>query len=153
MAELEAYFASAGSGLIVSNAIWSQVVVVVLLVVRHLLGRLLDRRISDATTRYRGHKVLRLATWAVIAVIVAAIWLDGVAGLATVVAIIAAGLAIALRDPIVDLGGWLYISARHPFKIGDRIAIGYWLPISDIGHRALITIDCSLRQETRCNQP
>jgi small-conductance mechanosensitive channel len=123
VAELEAYFANASRGEIVSQVIWSLVVVVGLLIVRRAIGRLLDKRFTDPADRYRWNKVLRSVTWAVIAVIVAAIWLDGVSGLATVIAIIAAGLAIALRDPIVDLGGWLYISGRHPFKVGDRIAI------------------------------
>lgn len=123
IAELEAYFANAGQGAIVSNVVWSLAVALAVLVARHFLSRALDRRVSEPTARYRWHKVLRVATWAVIAVVVAAIWLDSVSNLATIVALVAAALAIALRDPIVDLGGWLYISARHPFKVGDRIAI------------------------------
>jgi small-conductance mechanosensitive channel len=123
IAELETYFASAGRDVILWNLIWSLLVLVGMLLIRRAVSRLLNRRFTDPADRYRWNKVLRTVTWAVIAVIVAAIWLNGVAGLATVVAVIAAGLAIALRDPIVDLGGWLYISSRHPFKVGDRIAI------------------------------
>jgi small-conductance mechanosensitive channel len=123
VAELEAYFANASRGEIAFQVIWSLIMIVTLLLVQKAIVRLLDKRVSDPGSRYRWHKMLRYAIWAVIAVIVAAIWFDGVSGLATVIAIIAAGLAIALRDPIVDLGGWLYITGRHPFKVGDRIAI------------------------------
>jgi small-conductance mechanosensitive channel len=123
IAELEAYFASAGSGAILANVIWSLVVVALMLLARRPISRLLDRRVTDPADRYRWNKALRSITWAIVGVIVAAIWLDGVSGLATIVAVVAAGLAIALRDPIVDLGGWLYISARHPFRLGDRVAI------------------------------
>ncbi len=134
IAELEAYFANAGSGEIISNVFWSLVTIVVLLLARRAIGSMLDKRLGDAAGRYRWHKALRTATWVVIGVIVAAIWLDGVSGLATIVAVVAAGLAIALRDPIVDLGGWLYISTRHPLRVGDRISIaGERGDVVDIG--------------------
>ncbi len=134
IAELEAYFAGAGSARIVSNVLWSLAAVVALLLARRAIGAVLDKRLSDAAERYRWHKALRTATWIVIGVIVAAIWLDGVAGLATIVAVVAAGLAIALRDPIVDLGGWLYISTRHPLRVGDRVSIaGERGDVVDIG--------------------
>ncbi len=134
VAELEAYFANAGSGAIISNVFWSLAVIVALLLARRALGSVLDKRLSDAAGRYRWHKALRTATWVVIGVIVAAIWLDGVSGLATIVAVVAAGLAIALRDPIVDLGGWLYISTRHPLRVGDRVSIaGERGDVVDIG--------------------
>ena len=132
--ELEAYFANAGSGMILSNVFWSLAVMVALLLVRRAIGSVLDKRLGDAAERYRWHKALRMATWVVIGVIVAAIWLDGVSGLATIVAVVAAGLAIALRDPIVDLGGWLYITTRHPLRVGDRISIaGERGDVVDIG--------------------
>lgn len=123
IAELEVYFASTGSGTLLANVIWSLVAVVGMLLLQRSVGRLIDRRITDPAERYRWNKLLRTITWGVSGVIVVAIWLKGISGLATMIALVAAGLAIALRDPIVDLGGWLYIGSRHPFKVGDRIAI------------------------------
>jgi len=35
-----------------------------------------------------------------------------------------AGIAIALKDPIVNMVAWLFILIRQPFKVGDRIQIG-----------------------------
>jgi len=123
IAELETYFTRTGSGTLLSNVIWSLAALVVMLLLRRAVGRLIDRWFTDPAERYRWNKMLRTATWGVSAVIVIAIWLKGISGLATMIALVAAGLAIALRDPIVDLGGWLYIAARRPFKVGDRIAI------------------------------
>jgi small-conductance mechanosensitive channel len=37
---------------------------------------------------------------------------------------LSAGIAIALRDPIVNLAGWVFIALRRPFAVGDRIQIG-----------------------------
>lgn len=131
---MEAYFANAGSSIILGNVLWSLAVIVGLLVARRAIGSVLDKRFTSSAERYRWHKALRTVTWVVIGVIVTAIWLDGVSGLATIVAVVAAGLAIALRDPIVDLGGWLYISTRHPLRVGDRVSIaGERGDVVDIG--------------------
>lgn len=35
-----------------------------------------------------------------------------------------AGLAIALKDPLTNIAGWLFITARKPFSVGDRVQIG-----------------------------
>lgn len=134
IAELETYFASTGSGTLLANVIWSLVALVGMLLLRRSIGRLIDRRSTDPAERYRWNKLLRTVTWGASGVIVVAIWLKGISGLATVIALVAAGLAIALRDPIVDLGGWLYIGSRHPFRVGDRISIaGQRGDVVDIG--------------------
>lgn len=36
---------------------------------------------------------------------------------------LSAGIAIALKDPIVNLVGWAFIMIRKPFEVGDRIEI------------------------------
>jgi small-conductance mechanosensitive channel len=38
--------------------------------------------------------------------------------------LLSAGIAIALKDPITDIAGWLFILWRKPFEVGDRIQIG-----------------------------
>ncbi|MCH7761424.1 mechanosensitive ion channel, partial [candidate division TA06 bacterium] len=38
--------------------------------------------------------------------------------------LLSAGLAIALRDPLVNLAGWIFILLRRPLAVGDRIQIG-----------------------------
>ncbi|MDA0197098.1 MAG: mechanosensitive ion channel [Bacteroidetes bacterium] len=37
---------------------------------------------------------------------------------------VSAGLTIALKDPIVNIAGWLFIIIRRPFEVGDRVEIG-----------------------------
>lgn len=55
--------------------------------------------------------------------VVGRIWFEGFSSIATFLGILSAGLAIALKDLITDLAGWLFILWRHPFEIGDRIEI------------------------------
>jgi len=51
------------------------------------------------------------------------IWIEGFKSFATLIALISAGLAIAFKEPLMNLGGWLYIISRRPFIIGDRVEI------------------------------
>jgi small-conductance mechanosensitive channel len=38
--------------------------------------------------------------------------------------LLTAGLAIALKDPLTNIAGWIFIITRKPFVVGDRIQIG-----------------------------
>ena len=38
--------------------------------------------------------------------------------------LVSAGIAIALKEPLTNLTGWLYIVWRSPFDVGDRIQLG-----------------------------
>ena len=42
----------------------------------------------------------------------------------TFLGIVSAGLAIAMKDPLVNVAGWFFILWRRPFDVGDRIQIG-----------------------------
>lgn len=44
--------------------------------------------------------------------------------LATYLGLLSAGLAVALKDPITNIAGWVFIIWRRPFEVGDRIQIG-----------------------------
>jgi small-conductance mechanosensitive channel len=37
---------------------------------------------------------------------------------------LSAGLAIALKDPLTNMAGWIFINTRKPFQVGDRVQIG-----------------------------
>jgi small-conductance mechanosensitive channel len=51
------------------------------------------------------------------------VWFVEFRALATFFGLIGAGLAIALRDPVVNLGGWIFIVWRRPFAPGDRVEV------------------------------
>ncbi len=49
-------------------------------------------------------------------------------------AIVGAGIAVALQDVVKDFMGWIIILQRHLFKLGDRASIGqYTGDVIDIG--------------------
>jgi small-conductance mechanosensitive channel len=103
-----------------------QTVVVILLVwlVRRLVMAALRRRTTDITHLYRWRKgSLRVAVMLAF-VVIAGLWLPAVRDVTTFFGIVSAGLAIALKDIVVNLAGFGFIVWRRPFQVGDRIEIG-----------------------------
>ena len=81
------------------------------------------RRSTDPRTRYRWRKGTLYATVVVAVLVLLPVWGGAVGSVATFFGLLSAGLAIALRDPVVNLFGWLYILWRRPFTPGDRITV------------------------------
>ncbi len=132
--ELQAYLQATSTATLIQEVFLSLVVVIGMLAVRYALRRFVASRTKDAGLRYRWYKVIGYLTWILLALLIVIIWLDGFGNMATIIAIIGAGLAIALRDPIVDLGGWLYITWRRPLQVGQRVGIdGVRGDVVDIG--------------------
>ncbi len=86
--------------------------------------RIVNRRQDDARMQYKWRKNLTYVSVFVGFLIVGNIWFEGLQSLATFLGLLSAGLAIALKDPVSDLAGWIFILWRKPFDVGDRIQIG-----------------------------
>jgi small-conductance mechanosensitive channel len=52
------------------------------------------------------------------------IWLEAIQSLGTFLGLLSAGIAIALKDLVASLAGWVFIKWRRPFQLGDRVQIG-----------------------------
>lgn len=102
----------------------SFVVLALAILVRALTIRAVQRTVDDNEVVYRAGKLATYSATIVIGVSLAWIWLDSVNNLATYLAVVSAGLAIALADVLKNMAGWGYIVIRRPFKVGDRIEIG-----------------------------
>lgn len=92
--------------------------------IRFLVLRILARRIKDEKLRYKWRKNLSYISSFVAFLIIGQIWIAGVKSLATFLGLLAAGLTIALREPVTSLAGWIFLIWRKPFDMGDRIQIG-----------------------------
>ena len=94
-----------------------------LFVVRATLRRVIDHRMSDVQKRYVAIKSLNYFFGFVFVITTFMIWFGGLTGWSAYLGLMSAGLAIALQDPLVNLAGWIFISLRKPFVVGDRIEI------------------------------
>lgn len=102
----------------------SLVVILLGFLIKKSIEKYLIRPIEDIHDRYRWNKTLTYFNGVVVLVIVGRIWFEGLQSLATFFGLLSAGAAIALKDPLVSLVGWLFIIIRKPFEEGDRIEIG-----------------------------
>ena len=100
------------------------VVVVGLWAVRLVVLRVVRRRSPDDVRRlYTWRKGTTYAAVALGALLAARIWLDALGSFGTFLGLLTAGVAIALKDPLVNLAGWGFIQWRRPFAAGDRVTI------------------------------
>jgi len=98
--------------------------IVAVVLIRALIQRVLNRRVEDARALYRWRKAISYIAFGIALAVVMRVWFPGLRGVSTFLGLLSAGLAIALRDPIVNLAGWAFILWRKPFEVGDRIQTG-----------------------------
>jgi small-conductance mechanosensitive channel len=109
---------------IVVRVVDSLIAIVLLWLVRRLILSVLWRRIEDVKVRYRWRKTTTYVVVPLGIVIVGSLWFEGIGSIATYLGLVSAGLAIALKDLVVNLAGWMFILWRRPFEVGDRVQIG-----------------------------
>jgi len=113
-----------GTGLQVSNIIETVLIIVVLIVLRLVIVRIVNRQAEDTATRYRWRKNVTYTIVFLGFLLIGRTWIEAIGSLATFLGLLSAGLAIALRDPVTDIAGWIFLVWRKPFDVGDRIQIG-----------------------------
>lgn len=107
-----------------ANLLTTAAVLVALLVLRVVAQKLIDRHVDNVRAHYTWTKVAHYAVTGLAVVLVGRIWLEGDQSLATFFGLLSAGLAVALKDLIVGVAGWLFIMWRRPFVLGDRVQVG-----------------------------
>jgi small-conductance mechanosensitive channel len=85
---------------------------------------LIRRQIEEMRPRYLWQKGVEYAVIFILIIWIGQIWFGGFQNAATFWGLLSAGLAIALRELVVNILGWFYIMMEHPFRVGDRIQIG-----------------------------
>lgn len=106
------------------KALLSVVVVLAVWLVRRVVARVATTRLDDPRARYGWMKGTAWVAYLVVFLLLGQIWVESVRNVGTFLGLLTAGLAIALRDLITNMAGWVFILMRHPFAVGDRIQIG-----------------------------
>ncbi len=109
---------------VVGQLVGSLAILLALWLLRLLILRVVEGRSADVRVRYRWRKGTAYAAVLLGALLVGPIWLHGVRTAATFLGLVSAGLALALRDPLANLAGWVFILWRRPFEVGDRVQVG-----------------------------
>ncbi len=102
----------------------SLTVIALLWLLRRLVLSVVWRRVSDVRIRYRWRKTASYIAVPLGFLVIGRIWFEGIGSIATFLGLVSAGIAIALKDILVNLAGWVFILWRRPFEVGDRIQTG-----------------------------
>ncbi|MBT1073977.1 mechanosensitive ion channel family protein [Geobacter grbiciae] len=96
----------------------------VLWLLRWLILKMVWRRTESFRVRYQWRKLSNYVAVAFAVLLLGRVWFEEFQSVATFLGLLSAGVAIALKDPLVNVAGWLFILWRRPFDVGDRIQIG-----------------------------
>lgn len=107
------------------NGIFASIIIILFLsVLRFLILKLVWRNTEDIKIRYQWNRTLSFIIPFTGILLVGAVWVPAFKQFGAFLGLITAGLAIALKDPITNLAGWLFILFRKPFVLGDRVQVG-----------------------------
>ncbi len=109
---------------ILLRVIQTVIVIAVLVVGRRLIQGVINRRVDDVEWQYRAAKTIDYTIIVIGIFLIGRMWFPGLEDLATYLGLLSAGIALALRDPITNLAGWIYLISKRPFALGDRIEVG-----------------------------
>jgi small-conductance mechanosensitive channel len=102
----------------------SLLIMLVLWLIRSLVLKAVRNRTEDPRLRYIWLKSSSYVTAGIVLLFLTILWVESFRGLSTFLGLATAGLAIALKDLVTGLVGWVFIIWRRPFTIGDRVQIG-----------------------------
>lgn len=100
------------------------IAIISVLIIHQLLIHFTEKQIINPASRFRWRKTIGYSVTIIGLVIVSRVWFEGISSLTTFIGLLSAGLAIALKDLLVNLVGWIFILWRRPFQVGNRIQIG-----------------------------
>ncbi len=98
--------------------------IMIFVLTRKILLRLAFKKIENYKSRYTWRKYTTYILYFIIIFLIGKIWLNSFNSITTFLGLLSAGLAIALKDPLVNFVGWAFILIRKPFEPGDRVQIG-----------------------------
>ncbi len=104
--------------------LYSILILVVLGAIRYAILRVVWRFTEDPKSRYSWKRSVSFIVGILTVILIGSVWIRAIGQLGTFLGLITAGLAIALKDLLTNIAGWIFILARKPFSLGDRIQIG-----------------------------
>ncbi len=113
-----------GTTSVETKLLMSLAIIMVLWGFRFVTLKLIFGRIQEPKVRYYWRNGVKYFTVTLGIILISLVWVKQMDSLATFLGLLSAGLAIALKDPITNFAGWLFILLRRPFDVGDRVQIG-----------------------------
>ncbi len=103
--------------------IFAGIVLIIAAMIAAVFSRLSGRLAHDQ----RGYALLRTTSyviWLVAIMIAVAVMVPDLGAFAISAGLIGFGITLALQRPILCFVGWIWVTTRHLYRIGDRVRIG-----------------------------
>jgi len=107
-----------------SKILYSILILLVFGIIRFAVLKVAWRLTEDPKTRYTWKRTVSFTVGFLTLVLIGAVWIEAISQFGAFLGLLTAGLAIALKDPLTNIAGWIFILTRKPFVMGDRVQIG-----------------------------
>ena len=107
-----------------AKLITTLIIIIVLSILRISISRMVWRHTHDVKIRYQWKRMLSFIVPLLGFIMIAAVWASAFKQFGAFLGLITAGLAIALKDLLTNIAGWIFILFRKPFVVGDRVQVG-----------------------------
>ncbi len=107
-----------------AKILYSILIFAVLGAIRFSILKIVFRLTEDPKMRYKWRRSVSFTIGLLTVILIASVWIKAIGQFGAFLGLFTAGLAIALKDPLTNIAGWIFIITRKPFNLGDRIQIG-----------------------------
>jgi small-conductance mechanosensitive channel len=107
-----------------TKILYSIMILVVLGLIRFAILKIVWRFTEDPKSRYTWKRTVSFSVGFLTVILIASVWVTAIRQFGAFLGLLTAGLAIALKDLLTNIAGWIFILARKPFVLGDRVQIG-----------------------------
>jgi len=97
---------------------------IAIVVVERMVRGLIAHRIPQAQKRYVATKLFTTITYTIVLLWVLTTVFSKNPNILTSLAIVGAGLAVALQDVVKDVVGWIMVLQKRLYVLGDRVSVG-----------------------------
>ncbi|WP_069999603.1 mechanosensitive ion channel family protein [Cellulosilyticum sp. I15G10I2] len=109
---------------IIFNIIWSIVLILSIQGLKSFLFKLIHAKTEDVSAFHKAKRVINFSAFFITLFFMVLIWFQLGGSFSTYFGLFTAGIALALKDLLVNISAWFYILFKHPFEVGHRIEIG-----------------------------
>ena len=107
-----------------TKILYSILILVVLGGIRFAILKIVWRFTEDPKSRYTWKRSVSFTVGTLTMILIGSVWIRAIGQFGAFLGLLTAGLAIALKDLLTNIAGWIFILARKPFNLGDRVQIG-----------------------------
>ena len=107
-----------------TKILYSILILIVLGGIRFAILKIVWRFTEDPKSRYTWKRSVSFTVGTLTMILIGSVWIRAIGQFGAFLGLLTAGLAIALKDLLTNIAGWIFILTRKPFNLGDRIQIG-----------------------------